>query len=93
MPAQDIEYTATWKADSYIITFDLNGGSIDGDTSKNVVFDDVYGELPNPSKKGCIFDGWFTKPQTDSDEGIQIAEDTVVKTAQESCSLCTLHTY
>ena len=82
MPAQDIEYTATWKADSYIITFDLNGGSIDGDTSKNVVFDDVYGELPNPSKKGCIFDGWFTKPQTDSDEGIQIAEDTVVKTAQ-----------
>lgn len=84
MPAENLEYTAIWKADSYILTLDVNGGSLPADAalSKNVVFDEVYGELPQPSKRGYAFDGWFTKPQPASDEVVQITADTVVKTAQ-----------
>lgn len=84
MPAENLEYTAIWKADSYILTLDVNGGSLPADAalSKTVVFDEVYGELPQPSKRGYAFDGWFTKPQPASDEVVQITADTVVKTAQ-----------
>ena len=41
------------------VTLDACGGVLEDD-SVTVVFGDVYGELPEPTRDGYIFDGWFT---------------------------------
>ena len=51
-------YTATWTANTYKITFDANGGEVDG-TPIDVVFDTSVGQLPVPSRVGYTFDGWY----------------------------------
>lgn len=39
------------------VKFDANGGTVDI-TSKEVVFNDIYGELPTPIRSGYTFSGW-----------------------------------
>lgn len=41
------------------VTLDACGGVLEDD-SVTVVFGDAYGELPEPTRDGYIFDGWFT---------------------------------
>lgn len=50
---------AQWKANSYTVTFNANGGSCD---KKNisVAYDSKYGTLPTPTRKGYTFTGWYT---------------------------------
>ena len=48
---------------TYIVTFNTNGGVIEGYTTENpktkaVAIGKKYGELPEPTKEGYIFDGW-----------------------------------
>lgn len=50
---------AKWKAATYTITFDANGGSVTP-TTKQVTHNSTYGELPIPTRKGYKFLGWFT---------------------------------
>lgn len=50
---------AVWKANSYIVTFDANGGSCDT-ASKSVTYDSTYGTLPTPANTGYTFTGWYT---------------------------------
>ena len=50
---------ATWKAKTYTVTFNANGGSVDP-TSKSVTYDSTYGSLPTPTWAGHDFKGWFT---------------------------------
>ncbi len=50
---------AHWSANSYVVTFDANGGVLSL-ASKSVRYDDSYGELPIPSLADYCFDGWFT---------------------------------
>ena len=45
---------------TYTISFDLNTGDRLSTTTKSVVFDQNYGELPIPEKDGYNFDGWYT---------------------------------
>lgn len=70
---------AGWKSDTYTITFDYNkpdiaSTEITGNdiTSKQVKFNETYGELPNPSMDGWTFIGWWTDP----DEGEKVTQDT-----------------
>ena len=51
--------TAHWKANTYTITFNPNGGSVSPKT-KTVTYDSTYGSLPTPSRGGYIFIGWYT---------------------------------
>ena len=44
-------------ANSYTVTYNLNGGS--GCTSKSVTFDGTYGNLCTPTKTGYTFNGWY----------------------------------
>ncbi len=76
----DIMLYATWTPVEYEIIFDINGG--DGENiSKKVFFDDIYGELPVPSKLGYEFRGWVTsKDISDSDALVYVSHDTVMKT-------------
>lgn len=85
MPAENVEYTAVWTANSYTVTLDPAGGALYAgeDAVKTVVFDAPYGKLPMPVRKGYHFDGWFTQPQTSDKAGLSAAEDALVKLAYD----------
>ena len=56
MPAENITIKAQWKANSYTITFDTDGGS-----EISSITQDYGSEITapaNPSKTGCTFVGW-----------------------------------
>ena len=57
MPATSMTCTAQWQVKQYTVTFDPNGGTVSPAT-KIVTFDDVYGTLPIPQRKYCIFVRW-----------------------------------
>lgn len=58
-PASDINLYAKWSLNQYIITFDSQGGTTIGSVEKD--YDTELGALPEPSRSGYDFIGWFTK--------------------------------
>lgn len=54
------KYEYNNKCDQVTVTFDPNGGTID-QTSKNVIPNETYGELPTPTREGYTFMGWNGK--------------------------------
>lgn len=59
----------------YTVTFDIQGGLASIITSKVVTFDQVYGELPTPTRDGYVFGGWWTGI---NGTGTQVLADVVV---------------
>lgn len=54
---------AHWKAKTYTLTMDGNGGKFTGDktqTTKPITFDQTYGTLTKPTRYGYDCDGWST---------------------------------
>ncbi|SFH99059.1 Listeria/Bacterioides repeat-containing protein [Pseudobutyrivibrio sp. OR37] len=51
---------AFWKANTYNVTFDSNGGSVTTTTKSFTSGSGIY-DLPTPTKEGYIFDGWYTE--------------------------------
>ena len=60
----------------YTITFDANGGNC-SPTSKVVRLGNVYGDLPDATKTGYTFNGWYTE----KNGGSQVTKDTKMNTA------------
>ena len=60
---EDITLYAHWSPNSYTISFDGNGGTID-QTEKQVVYNEKYGELPTPVWKNHTFLGWYTERES-----------------------------
>lgn len=61
MPAEDLSFIATWKANSCNAVFNANGGAwADGSTQKihSVDFDSKIYTPRNPVKQGYVFEGW-----------------------------------
>lgn len=54
---------------TYTLTFDPNGGTLSGGSSKTATIGSVWGVLPTATKSGVAFVGWFTK------DGKQITEN------------------
>lgn len=52
---------AQWVLETYTVTLDPTGGSLDADTII-AMYSTQYGELPTPEKKGYKFAGWFSAP-------------------------------
>lgn len=71
----DMTLYAKWTANTYTVTFDVNGGGVLSMASKSVTYDNPYGELPTVTRKGYDFKGWFTEESG----GNQITADTTVK--------------
>ena len=68
---------AKWEANTYTLSFELNGGTMDT-TSKSVVFDKQYGSLGVPQKADHVFVGWYLADGTTeitADEYVRIYED------------------
>ena len=51
---------AKWTPNNYTVTFDVNGGAPLSEATKEVTFDDEYGDLETPNRADFTFGGWFT---------------------------------
>ncbi len=61
-PDAPITLYAKWTAKAYKVTFDYQGATGSNDTAdKNVTYDSTYGTLPEPTKTGYAFKGWYTQ--------------------------------
>ena len=56
---QDTTIYAQWTKNTYILTFNGNGGS--KCNSKNLNYNEKFGTLCTPTRAGYRFDGWYTK--------------------------------
>ena len=57
---EDTILYARWSANIYTVTFNANGGTFEGENSRDIVFGSVYGELPIPTRTAAVFVGWYT---------------------------------
>ena len=71
-----VTFTATWTGNTYIVTFDANGGT-SPTASKSVTFGSAYGTLPTPTLSGYTFAGWWTALS----DGDLITDSSTVSTA------------
>ena len=71
---------AQYTANGYTVTADANGGTIPetedwtgtGSTAtKSLHYDDEYGTLPEPTRAGYTFDGWYIGETKNSSERLQ----------------------
>lgn len=72
---QDITVNAVWIPNQYYVNLNSNGGNQVKSSKIKVKFDSVYGKLENPSRKGYLFQGWYT----DKINGTKIAYSSKVK--------------
>ncbi len=56
----DLTVNAKWTANTYKITYNVNGGSKLKTTGKTVTYDAAYGKLAVPKRTGYTFSGWYT---------------------------------
>lgn len=75
--AGDSTYTAKWTANTYTVKLNPKGGRVDP-KKKDVIYGEAVGELPEPTRRGYIFDGWY-----DAD-GNKVTAATVYNTAGDS---------
>lgn len=80
----DATITATWRANTYRLTYEKNASShsMTGDsdvtlskTSQTATYDSPWGPLATASKPGYTFTGWYTQPTG----GTQITSQTICK--------------
>lgn len=76
MPSEDITLYAKWKAHFFKLVFDANGGNVE-EASRQVLCDTPFGKLPEPTRTGYAFGGWFAA------NGEQVTEDSTVATAED----------
>lgn len=69
----DLTIVAKWKANTYTITYDTQGGEIETPTS-TVTYGEEY-ELLTPTKEGFVFVGWRYNNRDVVSEKWSIAED------------------
>ncbi len=67
-------------ANTYTVTFDPNGGTVDTKT-KTVTYGISYGELPTPTRSGYKFWGWSYSPTGKTDGENALKETDRVRTA------------
>lgn len=78
MPASDITLYAKWTPHSFNLTFDPNEGTV-SETSRMVLCDQQFGELPAATRDYYTFAGWFTQ----AEGGDEITATTVSSTADD----------
>ena len=67
---------ARWRANTLTVYYDANGGTV-SPTSKNVTYNSTYGTLPNPTRTGYTFTGWYTS----ASGGTKVSSSTKVTTS------------
>ena len=57
---EDTAYTATWTANTYTITYNLNGGTNDANNPASYTVETETITLADATKNGDVFIGWYT---------------------------------
>ncbi len=86
----DRSYTANWQANTYTITYDPNGGSMDS-TTQTVTYGEEF-SLYTASNVGYVFSGWYSASGefwNETREGIWTEVSDVTLTASWSASMYT----
>lgn len=75
--ASDHTLYAKWSTQVISVSFDAQSGSFTNSQAKtkNVEFDAAYGSLPEVTRTGYTFLGWFTQPDG---LGVQVTSSTIV---------------
>lgn len=76
MPSENITLYAKWKAHSFTLKFNANGGTV-SETSRTVLCDTAVGTLPTPTRTGYTFGSWFMS------DGKQLSATTSMATATD----------
>lgn len=60
--SQSMDLVARWDVDTYEVTYDANGGTVNGDSTDSVDIEQNarIGALPTPTRQDYSFLGWFT---------------------------------
>lgn len=74
----DLNLYGKWTPKNYKISFDSQGGNtLD---TKEVTYDQTYGDLPTPTRQGYTFTGWYlNNTHITSQSKVQITQDTTLK--------------
>lgn len=75
---EDLTLIAHWTLNSFVVTFNANGGEVDED-SRRAYCNQVLGTLPTPTRDYYTFDGWFT----DISGGEEVTAESVYYTAND----------
>lgn len=59
MGISDTVVTVTYVPNAYTVTLDPAGGTLDGEKTLTVWYGEAYGILPEPTKAGYQFTGWY----------------------------------
>ncbi len=70
---EDVTLYAVWTANTYMVTYNPNGGSTAA-VGRSVVYGSTYGSHPIPTRTGYTFKGWYTS----ASEGTRITSDSTV---------------
>ncbi|MCL2592654.1 MAG: InlB B-repeat-containing protein [Defluviitaleaceae bacterium] len=85
----DIDLFASWSANSYVVSFNVNGGNELDNNSLTVNFGQEY-NLPEPTKTGFTFKGWFNGSALIAQTGIWNIIENVTLIASWSANSYTL---
>jgi len=69
---------ALWEPVKLNVTLDAQGGKVKP-ANVTVLYEKVYGELPQPQKEGSVFAGWYTA----AEGGERIEAESVVRSAEQ----------
>ena len=75
MPYSNVEMTPVVTKDEYTITYNLDGGSIEGKETYTVTDEDYT--LPTPEKEGFLFIGWTYEGQEEPQQEVVIAKGSI----------------
>ena len=91
MGIADTVVTVKYVPNAYTVTLDPAGGTLDGEKTLTVRYGEAYGTLPEPTKAGYAFTGWYdaTGNRVNASTVYQTAGDTTL-TAHWSVSAYTI---
>ena len=83
---EDTTLKATWLGAQYTVTFDYDGGTPATPESKTVRNEGKYGELPEPTKQGYTFKGWYNsnEEKIESTSTVNLTSDETLKAKWEA---------
>ncbi len=75
---EDVTIYAQWTLNSFVVTFDANGGTVDT-AELRAYCGQALGALPTPVLDYYTFDGWYTAAESD---GTEVTSETVYTVAE-----------
>ena len=85
---EDCTLYAHWDEDTYLLTFDANGGSIT-ETTRTAIRDKAIGDLPIPTRQYYTFNGWYTS----AIDGEEVTADSIYNSETTIYAHWTVNSY